>query len=255
MTGITIRPFQDEDRPAIVALRNARKPGHLQETLAEWEREDALRSPEEVCLRLCVGEPSVAYLIATDQGTSPWRKPGVCGLGLWVAKGHQRRGIGGALYEKALEFARQRGLTRATTYIRLFEQAEPAVPFLEKRGFAEVDRDVPVMLDLTTFDPSAFARPAPEGVRLLSLADAGDTEAGRRKVWALDGLILRDIPTHDVLPEHPTFGDWVKHLDGPEFDPRAIILAEDGGTGEWVGLSALGFQERTNIAWTNITGG
>ena len=254
MTDIIVRPFRDEDRAAIVAFRNARRPAHHQETVAEWEREDALRSADEVYLRLCVGEPAVAYLNATDRGTSPWRKPGVCGIGLWVEKGHQRRGIGGALYEKALEFARQRGLTRATTYVSLFEPDEPAVRFLEKRGFAEVDREVPVMLDLTTFDPSAFVPPAPEGIRLLSLAEAGDSEQDRRKVWALDAQVVRDIPTHDVMPEHPAFEEWVKYSEGPEYDPRAIILAEDIGSGEWVGVSALAFQEATNIAWTNITG-
>ena len=258
-TDIEIRPFRAEDRAAIVAIRNARKPAHLQKTVAEWEREDALRSAAEVSLRLCIGEPVVAYLSATDQGTSPWRKPGVCWFGLWVARDHQRRGIGGALFEKMLEFARQRGLNRAMTYLRLFEPDEPAVRFLEKHGFAEVDRDVPVMLDLTTFDPSAFVPPAfvpptPEGIRLLSLAEAGDTEANRRKAWALDGEIVRDIPTHDVMPEHPPFEEWVKHFEGPEYDPRAVILAEDSISGEWVGLSALAFQEATNIAWTNITG-
>jgi len=254
MTDLEIRPFRPDDRPAIVALRNARKPAHLQETVAEWEREDALRSAEEVSLRLCAGEPAVAYLSATDQGTAPWRKPGVCWFGLWVARDHQRRGIGGALFEEMLGFARQRGLDRAMTYIRLFEPDEPAVRFLEKRGFVEVDRDVPVMLDLTTFDPSAFVSPAPEGIRLLSLAEAGDTEENRRKAWALDGEIVRDIPTHDVLPEHPSFEEWVKHFQGPEYDPRAVILAEDGISGEWVGLSALAFQEDTDVAWTNITG-
>ena len=48
MTDIDIRPFGDEDRAAIVAIRNARKPRHLQETVAEWEREDgrpALANP------------------------------------------------------------------------------------------------------------------------------------------------------------------------------------------------------------------
>ena len=253
-TNFDIRPFRDEDRAAIVAFRNARKPPHLQETVAEWEREDALRPAEEVCLRLCVGEPAVAYLAAVDRGTSAWRKPGVCGFSLAVARDHQRRGIGGALYEKALEFARQRGLTRLLTYIRLFEPDEPAVRFLEKRGFAEVDRDVPVMLDLATFDPSAFARRAPDGVRLLSLAEAGDTEQNRRKVWALNGKIVRDIPTHDVMPEYPPFEEWDKHSDDPENDPRAVILAEDVGSGEWVGVSVLAFQEDTNVAWTNITG-
>ena len=263
LTNIKIRPFRPEDRAAIVAFQNARRPPHLQETVAEWERRDALRPAGEVFLRLCVGEPARAHLTAMDRGTSAYRKDGVCSFGLWVDGDYQRRGIGGALYEKALEFARERGLNRVTTYVRLFRPDEPAVRFLQKRGFVEVDRDVPVLLDLTTFDPARFdparfdparfTSPAPEGIRLVSLAEAGDTEQNRRKGWALDALIHRDIPTNDARPEHPAFEEWVKNLEGPEHDPNAVIFAENAAGG-WVGLSVLGFQEGTNIAWTFITG-
>ena len=253
MTNITIRPFRDEDRAAIVALRNARRPPHLQETVAEWEREDALRSAEEVSLRLCAGEPAAAYLSATDQGTSPWRKPGVCWFGLWVEKGHQRRGIGGALFEEMLGFARQRGLDRAMIYLRLFEPDEPAVRFLKGRGFTEVDRDVPIKLDLTAFDASRFARPETGGVRLVSMAEAGDTEANRRKFYALGAALLPDIPTNDVHPEFPPYEEFVKGFSQTEYDPDALIFAETGA-GEWIGVTQFGFQEHTNVGWTFFTG-
>ena len=253
MTDIEIRPFRPGDRAAVVAFQNARRPPHLRETVAEWERQDARRPPDEVFLRLTVGDPPVAYLSAADRGTSAYRREGVCGFNLSVEEGHQRRGLSGALYARAERFARERGLTKMATYVRLFRPDEPAVRFLERRGFAEVDREVPVILDLTTFDSSALARPAPEGVRLLSLAEAGDTEENRRRIWALDGALHRDIPTHAGPSEHPPFEQWVKELDGPEFDPRAVILAENE-RGDWVGLSVLGFQEDTNIAWTFITG-
>jgi len=253
MTDIETRPFRAEDRPAIVAFQNARRPPHLQETVAEWERSDALRPAGEVFLRLCVGEPAHAYLLAVDQGTSAWRKPGTCFFWLWVDGSHQRRGIGGALYEKALGFARERGLRRATTYVRLFEPDEPAVRFLEKRGFAEVDRDVPIKLDLTAFDASRFARPESEGIRLVSMTEAGDTEANRRKLYVLGGTLLPDIPTNDVHPEFPPFEEFVKDFDRPEYDPNALILAENE-RGEWVGLTQFGFQENTNVGWTFFTG-
>ena len=253
MTDLDLRPFRDEDRAAIVAFRNARKPAHLQETVAEWERGDALRSKEEVGLRLCAGEPAVAYLSATDQGTSPWRKPGVCGFGLWVAKDHWRRGIGGALLEEMLGFARGRGLDRAMVYIRLFEPDEPAVRFLEKRGFTEVDRDLPIKLDLTAFDATRFARPEIGGLRLVSMAEAGDTEANRRKFYALGAALLPDIPTNDVHPEYPPFEEFAKDFSRPEYDPNTLIFAETGA-GEWVGVTQFGFQEHTNVGWTNITG-
>lgn len=254
ITDLDIRPFRDEDRPAVVAFQNARRPPHLQETVAEWERDDARRRPDEVRLQLCVGDPPVAYLSAVDRGTSAYRKEGVCGFNLWVDGGHQRRGIGGALYARAERFAGERGLRKMATYVRLFGPDEPAVSFLAKRGFVEVDRDVPILLDLAAFDLARFPPAALGGIRLLSLAEAGDTEENRRKTWALDGAVFRDIPTHDVHSEFPPYEDWVKQLDGPEFDPRAVILAEDGGSGAWVGLSTLAFQEGTNIAWTPITG-
>lgn len=253
MTDSEIRPFRDEDRPAIVAFENERRPAHLQETVAEWERDDAHRPAEEVCLRLCAGDPAAAYLSAVDRGTSAYRKDGVCSFELSVGDDGRWVDVGAALYERAVAFARERGLNRITTYVRLFRPDEPAVPFLAKRGFAEVDREVPVVLELAAFDSTAFARPAPEGIRLLSLASAGDTEENRRRVWALDGAVHRDIPSNDALPEHPPFSQWVKELDGPEFDPNAVVLAENSD-GEWVGLSALGFQEGTGIAWTWITG-
>jgi len=253
LTDITIRPFRDEDRAAITEFQNARRPPHLRETVAEWERGDALRPAEEMSLRLCVGEPAVAYLSAVDQGTTAWRKPGVCGLGIWVARDHQHRGIGGALYEKALEFARARGLTRTTTYVRLFEPDEPGVRFLAERGFTEVDRDLPIKLDLTTFDASRFARPETGGIRLVSMAEAGDTEANRRKFHALGGALLPDIPTNDVLPEFPPFEEFVKDFGRPEYDPNTLIFAGTGA-GEWVGVTQLGFQEHTNVGWTFFTG-
>jgi hypothetical protein len=100
---------------------------------------------------------------------------------------------------------------------------------LKKRGFVEVDREVPVMLDLTAFDPAPRRRPLPDGLHLLSFAEAGDTEEHRRKLHALDARIHPDVPTNDTHVDHPAFDDWV-------------------------GLSVLGFQEHTTIAWTNITG-
>ena len=253
ITTVELRPFRPEDRAAIVAFQNARRPAHLHETVAEWERSDAQRSPQEVRLLLCAGDPPVAYLSAVDRSTSAYRKEGTCGFSLWVAEDQQRQGIGSALYAQAEQFARERSAWKMITYVRLFAPNEPAVPFLAKRGFAEADRDVPALLDLTAFDPSAFDRPVPDGLRLVSLAEAGDTEENRRKIWALDGVVHRDIPTHDVLSDHPAFDDWVKNLDGPEYDPRAVVVAENAA-GEWVGLTVLSFQEDTAIAWTNITG-
>jgi GNAT superfamily N-acetyltransferase len=253
MTDISIRPFREEDRSAILEFQNKRRPLHLQETVAEWERNDARRLAGEVYLQLCVGDPPVAYLSISDRSTSAWRRPETCGFGLWVAESQQRQGLGSRLYERAEQFAAERGARKIVTSIRLFRSDEPALPFLAKRGFVEVDREVPVMLDLTAFDPAPHRRPLPDGLHLLSFAEAGDTEEHRRKLHALDARIHPDVPTNDTHADHPAFEDWVKLLDGPEYDPNAVLLAANPD-GDWVGLSILGFQEHTTIAWTNITG-
>ena len=256
MPAFDIRPFRDDDRAAIIAFQNERLPKHLHETVAEWERGDARKLEGEVRLRLCAVVPEtdlpIAYLSAADRSTSASRKPGVCSFGLWVAPGHQRQGIGSALYARAEEFARQRALNRMGVFVQFCLPGEPAVRFLEKRGFTEVDRTVPVMLDLTAFPRGHFTSPAPAGIRFLSYADAGDSEESRRKLYALMKKLDHDIPTNDVRPEPPPFEQFVKDLDTPEWASDALALAADGN--EWIGLSQLGFQENTNIAWTFLTG-
>ena len=252
-----IRPFRDGDREAVTQLQNRDKPPHLWETVAEWERSDARRPETEVRLRLCAADPgtdtAVAYLGIVDRGTSAYRKIGVCTFGLWVDQDWRRQGIGGALYERAEAFAQERGAKRIETQFRLFRPDEPAVRFFESRGFVETDREVPALLDLTTFDPAPHVRPSPEGLRLRTLAEAGDTEENRRRLWALDCAVHTDVPSHGGLPEMPPFEQWVRELEGPEWDPSACIMAEDE-SGTWVGVSVLGFTEGTNVGHTYITG-
>ncbi len=249
---IDIRPFQDEDRTAINEGRNRDRPAHHQSTVAEWERNDARRAAGEVGLRLCVGAPAFAYLNVIDRSTTARRKPGVCGVTVWVAEEKRRQGVGSALYEEAVKFAQARAAARMQTWLTLYAPDEPGVGFVQKRGFTEVDRVVPVMLDLTAFDSAKFISPAPDGIRFFSYAEVGDSDANRRKLHQLDSALDRDIPTNDVHAEPPPFEEFVKYFDGPEYDLNALILAADGG--EWIGISQIGFQEGTGIGWTFLTG-
>ncbi len=253
MTDTDIRPFQPEDRAAIVAFQNSRRPAHLHETVAEGEQSDLLRPAGEVRLRLCVGTPPTAFVSASDRGTSAWCKPGVCSFQLSVAGDAHWANLGAALYERALAFAQERGLKRLETSARLYRPDEPIAAFVEARGFAEINREVPVLLDLTTFDRTRFGTRLPGGIRLLSWAEAGDTDRNRRRLFVLSEVLNRDIPTSDVLPEHPSFEEFCKDFDRPEWDSEALVLAETEA-GEWVGLSQIGFQEHTQIGWTFMTG-
>ncbi len=253
MTMFKFRPFEERDRAVITDYQNQVRPPHLQETVAEWKRGDAIRPAEEVRLRLCIGDPAVAYMGIVDRGTSVWRKPDVCSFTLEVDPNFRNQGLGSTLYEQAVAFARQRGSARLQTFVRFYEPEEPAARFLEKRGFAEVDRTVPVLLDLTTFPREQFPTPAPAAFRFFSYAEAGDTEAHRRKLHALMTQLDGDIPTNDVHSEPPVYEEWIKDLGRPEWDSAAVLLAADEA-GCWIGLSQLGFQEHSNIGWTFLTG-
>ncbi len=252
-TNTDIRPFQPEDRAAIVAFRNARRPAHHQDTVAEWENSDALKPAGEVSLRLCVGDPATAYLNAVDRETSAHRKAGTCSFGLAIADDTEWATVGGALYDRMEAWARERGRTHLESYVQLHRPEEPAAQFLKAHGFTEVDRDVPVMLDLTTYDPAAFTPPPLDGLRLRSWAEAGDTPAHRRKLHALICRLDRDVPTHGVRPEDVPFAEFEKDFTRPAWASDALVLAETGA-GEWVGLSQIGFQEQTGIGWTFLTG-
>jgi mycothiol synthase len=214
---------------------------------------DADRAAGEVLLRLCAGTPATAYLFAEDRSTSARRKPGVCGFDLWIAPEQWSEAFAEALYDKAEEFSRSRNAKRLSTYLTLYAPDDLMVPFLTQRGFTEVDRIVPVMLDLTAFDRDKFPEPAPAGIRFFSYAEAGDTNDNRRKLYALGVTLDRDVPSNDVHAEPSSFEEWQKRFDRPEHDPNALMLAAND-TGEWIGISQLGFQEQTNIGWTFLTG-
>ena len=250
---IDIRPFQDSDREAIIVGRNQNRPAHHRRVVAEWVRDDAQKSAEEVSLRLCVGKPAWSYLDAVDRSTTPRRKPGVCSFQLWVAPEQWSEALADAMLDKAVEFARSREAKRLTTYLTLFNPDDPLVPFLTRHGFTEVDRIVPVMLNLTTFARDKFPSPEPNGISFFSYAEAGDTDENRRRLYALGVALDRDVPTHDVHAEPSPFGEWQKRFDRPEHDPNALAVAASDA-GDWIGLSQLGFQEGTNIGWTFLTG-
>ncbi len=253
MTTLDTRPFRDEDRQAIIESRNQHRPAPHQRTVAEWQQDDARKPMEEVSLRLCVGNPAIAYLHAEDRATTARRKPGTCGFTLWVAREHRTQGIGSALYAEAVTFARSCGAARLETWLTIFEPEEPGVRFLEKRGFVEVDRIAPVLLDLSVFERERFTAPEPGGIHFFSYAEAGDSDENRRRLHALDSTLDRDIPTRGVHAEPPPFEEWQKRFDRPEHDPNALAVAANEA-GEWIGISQLGFQEHTNIGWTFLTG-
>jgi mycothiol synthase len=222
-----IRPFTENDRPAVAAMGV--------EVIDYWDQHAALH--------LVAGDPAVGHLQAVDRGTTPSRRPGSIEMRLTVAPGHRRRGIGGQLYERVLAFAEERHAVsiRASYFERSPE--EPALFFLRQRGFVEMQRYQPSRLDVSTCDLSRFQgleeRLVAEGVRFFTYDDVPDTDANRHRLYILDQEARSDLP-YGADPEpsepEPSEESWVAKLQKEEFS--TVQLAE--GDPHWVGLSTSG---------------
>jgi mycothiol synthase len=253
-----IRPFREEDRAAVVTLDTREQPPHRRYTATQWQRWDSEMSGQEVFIRLVSGDPAIAYLQVTDFNTIRRPMPNVCHMHLIVAPEHRQRGIGSALFARALAFARERNAYNLSVDIVAHSPDEPGYEFLKKRGFWELERQQPSYLDLTTFDLSRFAdarkRAEQEGVRLLAYADLPDTTEQRRAFHDLWTRLEADTPHRYTLRfKQEAFEQWVQSIiEQPEWTPEAAILAESAG--RWIGLTTLRFREETNIGDTWLTG-
>ena len=138
---ITIRPARPEDASTLVALGASigREP-------EAWLLQgDGWRSAAEErrYLRALKRHPDAAVFVAEDDGAivgrlSVARDPHgasrhVADLGLMVAAGHRRRGVGRALLEQAVAWARDAGVLKLELHV--FPWNEPAIRLYEQFGF------------------------------------------------------------------------------------------------------------------------
>ena len=138
---IEIRPARPEDAQALVAL------GALvgREPEAWLLNTDGWRAvgEERRYLRALRRHPDAAVYVAEDDGAivgrlSVARDPHsasrhVADLGLMVAASHRRLGIGRALLERTVEWARASGITKLELHV--FPHNEPAIALYERFGF------------------------------------------------------------------------------------------------------------------------
>lgn len=138
---IVIRPARTEDAAALVALGAAvgREPGAWLLTTDGWRSV----GDERRYLRALRRHPDAAVFVADDDGAlvgrlSIARDPHaasshVADLGLMVAIGHRRRGIGRALLDRAVAWARDAGVRKLELHV--FPWNEPAIRLYERYGF------------------------------------------------------------------------------------------------------------------------
>ena len=136
-----VRRARPEDAAPLVALGSAvgREPGAWLLTSDGWRSV----GDERRYLRALRRHPDAAVFVVEDEGAvvarlSVARDPHsssrhVADLGLMVAATHRRRGIGNALLEQAVAWAREAGVTKLELHV--FPWNEAAIALYESFGF------------------------------------------------------------------------------------------------------------------------
>lgn len=237
---IHIRPFNysDQDYAIKVALDNAAWPD-LPQTVEESRHSDESWDRKYAFARFIAEENGhpVAYGTYLEPFWS--YRPGKYFLDITVDPRKQRRGIGTTFLHYLIAEVEARGATNLTAYTR--EDKHQARAFLEKFGFERGLREPISELDVTAFDPAAFADRVAQveasGIRLASLAElAAEEPDWVRKFSDMTHIIEQDVPSSDP-PEKPSYESSRKWLTGPRVDLNALLVAVDGDT--WVGTSML----------------
>lgn len=140
---LLVRPAVPADADALVTLGRA-----VASEQELWLTYNRSRGDERRNLRGVRRDPNVAVFVAEmEEGVvgrlsiardaSPL-SPHVAELGLMVAAGARRRGIGSALIEEAVKWARRAGIVKLE--LTVFPHNEPAIALYRKLGFRDEGR-------------------------------------------------------------------------------------------------------------------
>jgi GNAT superfamily N-acetyltransferase len=174
-------------------------------------------------------QPERLYLVAEEDGeivgqgmVAPSDSPGRAFVGVRVLPDHRRRGHGGALYERAEVHAL--ALDPHTLSTSVSADSPDGLRFAGQRGYAEVDRQVELVLELHGDEEPPGRLP---GVEIVPL-----TEDMRPAAYEITKEAWADMPLPDDM-QAPAWDDWIRE----EFDGPAAFAAVEGG--EVVGFAAL----------------
>jgi ribosomal protein S18 acetylase RimI-like enzyme len=247
-TAVHIRPFEATDREYnaaayIAAHFPADRLGDF-----EYQRGAELRAFDESfegsghALKRYVAETDGTIVGYAQLFHIPWlREPGRYWVALRMHPAHQRRGIGGRLYQHLL--AELQGIGAAAALCEVHETTPALAAYVERQAFHELFRSWPFYLDTRNFDPARFERAteraAARGIMITTLAREQERDSDwLPKLYDLHTTLTRDIP----LPGHPHPApglEWFRRYAAaaPLALPEAFFIAKDGE--RYVGESFL----------------
>jgi GNAT superfamily N-acetyltransferase len=240
--SFAVRPATLDDVPAAARLLNAADDDRVMtaEGMLHF-----VRTVPERARRTLWGAEADGELVAWGNAGLNWESAneGDCYANLIVDRGHRRRGIGAAMWERIDEHLGTIGAVR----VSVFGKDEPdAHRFAAARGFRETFRLRTSRLELDTLPPPPAA---PDGVELRSLGAYADDP---RPIFELDNEVSKDIPLDQPLGDGD-FDEWLdRYWRHPMVDREASVVAVVGG--EPVCFTMLTTAPETGRAMTGMTG-
>lgn len=247
----TLRDLYENDLPELAALISqvAIEPMSLSQ-LQDWHG----RQPEGHIRRCQVAMDTAGQLSGYNllQHES-WEEDGLFYVEVIVKPEWQGQGLGRRLYEDVVTAVHTLGGKKLKGSVR--DDRPDYLRFAQNRGFSIRRRLFESTIDLKTFDESRFARLVEvveaTGIHFFSLAEVGDTEKSRHKLYAVNSAVSADSPGRDgpFMP-FESFNEMFNTASW--FRPEGQILAADGDN--YIGLAAVGYFAETNSMYNMITG-
>lgn len=252
---ITIRPFNntDSDYHQAVEIFNTVWPEYP-DTVEEWKESDHKRS-ELLKIGRYFAEIDGQPVGFANYGQSLWiNHPGKLFVGVEVLPDFRKRGVGTALWERLCQEVQQFDPLRLLAHTR--EDYEDGIRFANKLGFNECMRDWESRLDPASLIMDEWGRytrqVAEQGIEIKTVADLESDPSRDRKLYELEWLIDRDVPSPEP-PSKVPFEEFQKIWERTNLLSDAWFVAIENG--EYVGMTNLwSSQANAKLLYVGITG-
>lgn len=171
----------------------------------------------------------------------PSQPPEIFHMELVVDPSTRQHGIGTQLLRQIEHIALGFGCGRMITEVPDDDPAAHA--FSTKNGFQIHSHIFGSQLDVTAFDTHKFdgiiEQVQAQGIRFTTLAEEGDTEEARRKLYALNRMAVLDEAGDEALfKAYPTYDNWCRIVLGSRsYRPASQFIAAIGE--EYIGLAGI----------------
>ncbi|GIL13339.1 MAG: GCN5 family acetyltransferase [Chloroflexota bacterium] len=234
-----IRPFREDDYPAIAAVTQATLPDNEYASADQFRYGDERRDPAMKFARWMaeIGGRVVGLSYYTQY--ADLYDPRMFWVMVRVIPEFQRQGIGTALYETLLA-----GVCRfdpLALRVSIREDQTAALAFARRRGFAEYHRRHESWLEVAAADLSGLnaleTRLEHEGIRVRSVAELADDPQRDMKLYDLQWALDQDIPIGEPITRMAFETFRKSMLEHPDYLADGTFVALDGE--RYIGLSSF----------------